>query len=216
VYKITLDSSPGILKKAVNASINILKEGGLIIAPTETAYGLLADARDREAINRLFEIKQRSMDKPTAVFVESTDSLTDYHVELGDRQLDGIRQFWPGPVTFVLNSSIDNWPGVLSGDGKIGFRCSSHPYIKSLIGEFKSPISATSANISGKVPESISDIETNFSRIIELFIIDPVLNFDSLASTVVELSYDDVKILREGAVDSDLIKGTFAHGERSK
>lgn len=213
MYKITLDSSPETMKKAVDVSINTLKEGGIIIAPTETAYGLLADAYEREAINRLFEIKQRSMEKPTAVFVESADSLKDYGTELRDNQLDGIKHFWPGPVTFVLKSSIDNWPGVLSGDGKIGFRCSSHPFIKSLVEMFKNPISATSANISGKVPGSISDIESNFSKIIELFIIDPVLNFDNLASTVVELIDDDIKILREGAVDSETIRGTFTYGQ---
>ncbi|HEQ99825.1 MAG TPA: threonylcarbamoyl-AMP synthase [candidate division Zixibacteria bacterium] len=212
MYKITLNSSPGIMQQAVDASLNILEEGGIIVAPTETAYGLLVNARDQEAMRRLFEFKQRPLDKPTAVFIESEDQLKDYGVELEEKQFSRIGRFWPGPVTFVLKSSIENWPGVVSADGKIGFRCSSHPFIKSLIGGFKVPISATSANISGKMPASIADIESNFAGKIELFIIDPVLNFNSPPSTVVELVDDDVKILRKGAVDSKLIKEIFAYG----
>lgn len=211
MQEITLNSSPGIIKEAVQVSCKILKQGGLIVAPTETAYGLLVNAYDNAALEKLFEFKQRAMDKPTAVFIESSEELLNFGVELDDKTLDKINRFWPGPVTFVLKSSMQSWPGVLSKESKIGFRCSSHPFIKSLTAEFRKPLSATSANISGKVPNSISEIEEIFEKNIELFIIDPLLKFNSLTSTVVEIMKNDIRILRKGAVDSKLIEETFAH-----
>ncbi|MBD3219235.1 MAG: threonylcarbamoyl-AMP synthase [candidate division Zixibacteria bacterium] len=211
VREITLNSSPDIIKEAVQASCEILEQGGLIVAPTETAYGLLAHAEDKTALNRLFEFKQRPMDKPTAVFIESSAELPNYDVELDDKLLGKINRFWPGPVTFVMKSNMKSWQGVLSEEGKIGFRCSSHPFIKSLTANFRKPISATSANISGKIPESISEIEDIFEEKIELFIIDPLLKFNSLTSTVVEIMKDSIRILRKGAVDPKLIEETFAY-----
>ncbi len=207
--EIILNSSSDIIRQAVQASCEILENGGLIVGPTETAYGLLADVEDKKALERLFEFKQRPMDRPTAIFIESTKDLPNYGIELEDKTLNKINRFWPGPVTFVLKSNIKSWPGVLSEEGKIGFRCSSHPFIKSLTAKFSKPISATSANISGKVPESISEIEGIFEKKIELFIIDPLLKFNSLISTVVEIIENDIEILRKGAVDSKLIEETF-------
>ena len=207
--EITLNSSPDIINKAVQVSCEILENGGLIVAPTETAYGLLANTEDKKALERLFEFKHRPMDKPTAVFIESSTQLSNYGVELADKTLNKINRFWPGPVTFVMKSNMKSWPGVLSEEGKIGFRCSSHPFIKSLTAKFRKPLSATSANISGKVPKSISEIEGIFEKKIELFIIDPLLKFNSLTSTVVEIIENDIEILRKGAVDSKLIEETF-------
>ena len=206
---LTLASSPRALEDAVSKSIEILKRGGIIVAPTETAYGLVTNAKDKSALHKLFKLKQRSMDKPSAIFIESADNLKDYMIEIEAQRMKKIKLLWPGPITFVLKSGLPAWEGVLSKEGKIGFRCSSHKFISTLFKKYRRPLTATSANISGKIPTSIDEIKTIFSEYIELFIVDPVLNFNSLPSTVVELTDNNLKILREGVVQSELIIETF-------
>ncbi len=206
---IDLSASETSLRLAIDEAINALSEGHIIVAPTETAYGLLADARNPEAVSKLFHLKSRQFDKPSAIFVDSINELANYGINLSKRQENLIGKFWPGAVTFVLKSDLKEWKGILSLEGKIGFRCSPHPLISAIQSRFKGAMTATSANLSGSKIISIEELKSLFSGRIELFIVDPKLDFDSLPSTVVELIDNSIKILREGKIPSDMIKEVF-------
>lgn len=208
---IELSASETSLKLAIDEVAKALGEGKIIVAPTETAYGLLVDARNPEAVSALFRLKSRRSDKPSAIFVKSASDLILYGVELDKEQKILIEKFWPGAVTFVLKSNLKEWKGILSSEGKIGFRCSSHPLIAGIQSKFKDAITATSANVSGGIIISVEELKSIFSGRVDLFIVDPGLDFGSLPSTVVELVNSSLKILREGKVPSARIKEVFAN-----
>lgn len=208
---IDLSESETSLKSAVDYAIKILSEGKIMIAPTETAYGLMVDAENQEAMAELFELKGRGFEKVSAIFIKSVDDLKRYDVRADMKELKLMDNFWPGPVTFVLKSDMKQWKGILSDEGKIGFRCSSHPLIAAVCASYKKAITATSANLSGGRINSLDQLKTAFSDEADLFIVDPELDFNSLPSTVVELDGGSIKILREGKVPSILIKEAFAN-----
>jgi L-threonylcarbamoyladenylate synthase len=210
VRLIDLSASETSLNLAVDYAAETLSKGKIMIAPTETAYGLMVDAENRDAVSALFNLKGRSLDKVSAIFINSTDDLKRYDVKVEMKQLKCLNKFWPGPVTFILNSNLKKWRGILSNDGKIGFRCSSHPLIRAVLSAGKRAITATSANLSGRKINSVRELKTAFSGKVDLFIVDPDLDFNSLPSTVVELDAGSIKILREGKVPSELIKEAFS------
>jgi protein arginine phosphatase len=192
----------------VNHALDLLKAGHTIVAPTETAYGLLANAEDEKAVRNLFELKKRSLDKTTAIFIKSHNELSKY-TEINDPKIiSGIKRLWPGPVTFVLKAKNKNWPGIVSSDGLIGFRCSSHPFIIELMKKAPFPITATSANITGQTINSFDDLKSVFSKEIKLFILDESLNFNTMPSTVVAIGdkIDRTVILRKGTVETEIIR----------
>lgn len=206
---IRLTEFPDSLVSAVSAAHDSIENGDLIIGPTETAYGLIAGAMNSSAVNKLYAVKNRPLDKPCSIFVKSVNDLSCYAAIKSDSLLKAIDQIWPGPVTFILNSRVDHWPGVVSKDKKIGFRCSSHPFIKTLIETIDYPLTATSANLSGEEVKSVEDIAKSLGESVDLMVVDPELDFNGKLSTVVDLSEGMIEILREGKIANDLIRGHF-------
>jgi len=188
-----------------------LKKGGILIAPTETAYGLLTRADDKNSVRNLYQIKKRSLAKPSAIFIKGTVQISDY-AELTDTKLiKGIEQLWPGPVTIILKARQKEWPGIVSAEGKIGFRCSSHQFMLKLTAALDFPLTATSANLSGFKADTFDELKNAFGDKVEYCIIDPDLNFDRPLSTVVDLTGSDIKILRQGAVDEKTLRKAFSN-----
>lgn len=206
---ITLAPESKSLETAVQSTINLIKDGEAVIVPTETAYGLAVDASNNEALKRLFELKQRDAGKPSAIFVNSAAQVGRYARIENPHVSDAMAQLWPGPVTFVMKAVNPNWPGIVSSSGKIGLRCSSHPFIRELISNCNHPLTATSANISGEKTDSVEDLINFFGDNIKLFIIDPDLNLECPPSTVVEITEDGINILREGKINTDSIRKLF-------
>lgn len=175
----------------------VLKDGGFVVAPTETRYGLLARADSAELLRRLFALKQRPLSMPTAVFVSDLEQAVDY-AEVTDiaRQLGQV--FLPGPLTVVLetNRKIE---APLSAAGKIGFRVSSAPIIGEILKRVGCPLTATSANRSGvEELQTAAEIAELFGQEVALYLDAGRLN--QPASTVVDCSIDPPVILRAGAV----------------
>lgn len=208
---ISVSNQHNSIIQAAHNTAEIIKQGEIVIAPTETTYGLIADAQNSEAVGRLFDLKRRPKDKPTAIFVESYNEIMSYAEEVAGEVLAAIKKLWPGPVTFVFKSKVEKWPGVVSSQRKIGLRCSSHPFIMKLVEIYDSPLTATSANISGMLMTSNDDLKNTFGDKLALFILDPALNFDNLPSTVVEISGNKADILRHGMVEKQSIKEIFAN-----
>lgn len=174
--------------------------GELVIIPTETIYGLTTDAENSSAVEKLFALKGRSADKKSAVFLSSVASITRWAEVEYEYAENVIRQFLPGPLTVVLKSKVRDLPGIVSDEGKIGIRVSSHPLIEFLTQALGKPLIATSANLSrGKEVLSTDEVISTFRGKVPL-IVTGEISERAQASTVVDLSGTRPVLLREGTI----------------
>lgn len=186
----------------VDSAATILADGGLVVAPTETRYGLLARADKPAVLTRLYAVKGRPAMVPTAVFVRDLKDMAIYgEVNQAARRL--AEKFLPGPLTLVVKASI-KYSEPLVIDGKIGLRWSSAPFIAQLLEQIDFPITATSANPSGEEEfDTVDEIARVFGGKIDLYVDVGVL--DNPVSTVVDVSGDSPVVLRSAAVsDSEI------------
>lgn len=179
----------------------LLQGGGIIAYPTETIYGLGVDALNEKAIRRLFEMKSRASEKPVSVLVRDTQMLGRVVSRVPAIARPIMEKYWPGPVTIIFPVS-GGIPLTLTGQtGTIGVRISPHPFVRNLFDVFDSPLTSTSANISGGrsliEPE---DILRTFGRLIDL-VIDISGFMGGKGSTLVDVTGDNPRIVREGAVE---------------
>lgn len=193
----------------VSRAAECLTAGGLIVAPTETRYGLLARADVPAAAERLCRLKGRSHKAPLSVFLHSVSAI-EAVAELTKGGVILARRFLPGPVTLVLPSRA-NLPSPVVIDGSIGIRVSSSPVIRSLTGHVDAPLTATSANPSGAPEaETIEEIVSSFGVSVDLYLDGGVL--DGPVSTVVDCRDESIRILREGAVAAGDIHAALKEG----
>lgn len=192
----------------VSRTASVLRSGGLVVAPTETRYGLLGRADKPETIARLYAIKGRPASLPTAIFVPSLEAIAIYGV-MTPAATAIARRFLPGPLTLVLRAVKDM--GVpLVVDGHIGIRYSSAPFIVALLKQLDFPITATSANLSGaKDCSTVNEIARAFGGKVDLYVDSGVL--DNPVSTVVDVSGDSPVVLRPGAITENAIEGVLKH-----
>lgn len=187
----------------INQSIKVLNEGGLIIFPTDTVYGLLCDATSGEAVKKLITFKNRPAGKPISIFINKK-SLSEL-VTINDQQLSILDQMLPGPFTIILPSKHKVTKLLESEIGTLGIRVPMYRYIEVLVDKFKKPITATSANLGGRPPHySVESLLKNLTQK-KIELIDLVVDAGTLPrnkpSTVVDLSQSDVNILRQGDKD---------------
>lgn len=175
----------------IQEAVSVLHRDGIIVYPTETVYGLGADALSEHAIHRVYEVKQRLLSKPMSVAVSDIEML-NIVAQVGEEEEKFVKKFLPGPVTVVLPST-SCLPEVLTGGtGLIGVRMPDHEIALAIIREFDMPITATSANISGREPPVRFDQVT---VTYDLFVDGGTL--PGTPSTVVDLVHR--QILRAGA-----------------
>jgi L-threonylcarbamoyladenylate synthase len=187
-------SSPNAVTKA----IQILKNGGLIALPTDTVYGLAALVTDSVAIDRLYQVKERSHQKAIAVLVGSLDQVDHVvgHISEDARRL--ARHFWPGALTLVVPKHPD-LPANLSPVPTIGVRMPDHTFTLELLRQV-GPLATTSANISGGPnPKDAAEVLAQLDGRLEL-LLDGGLAPGGIPSTVVDCTAKEFKILREGAI----------------
>ncbi len=198
-------------RDTVNRAVRTLIDGGLVVAPTETRYGLLVRADIDSSMERLFDLKGRIATNPTAIFVADRRDIDNLgRVTPAAERL--ISELLPGPLTLVLESKTV-WGAPRVVNGKIGIRWSSSEFIRQLVVGVGSPLTATSANISGQ-PEraTIAEIAADFGDAIELYIDSGRL--EGAVSTVVECVGGDVRILRQGAISEDRVNKIVSAGIR--
>lgn len=185
-----------------SAALAALKRGAVIVFPTETFYGLGADALNVDAVEGVVSLKGRNPDSPIAVIIADEEMLPQIASEISPVAQKLIRRFWPGPLTLVLPAKPGLPAALLNRDGKIGVRVSSHPLAARLSRELGRPLTATSANPSGKEPaRTIEQARDYFGDRIEIFLDAGALAGKS-GSTVAEVNGDQIKIIREGEISS--------------
>ena len=169
----------------------ILRAGGLVVFPTETVYGLAADASNPQAIERLNQVKGRPPDKPYSLHVHDAAQVREYVPEVSRSAQRLMDQFWPGPLTIVMPSTRG---------GTMGFRLPAHPVAQAFLARCQRQVVAPSANRSGFPPptdakEALASMDGQFDCLL-----DAGPTPLGRESTVVQVIGERVEVLREGAV----------------
>ncbi|WP_438994160.1 L-threonylcarbamoyladenylate synthase [Pseudemcibacter sp.] len=193
--------------EAISMASDILKKGEVVSFPTETVYGLGADATNSDAVAKIFSAKNRPSFNPLIIHLPNTQMVEKY-VELSQLTKDLSNIFWPGPFTMVLplkkNSGISTL--ITAGLETVAIRVPSHPVAHTLLNEFNGPIAAPSANKSGQIsPTTAQHVDQEFGDELEL-IIDGGPCDNGLESTIVKVVYDQLTILRPGNVTVEEIQ----------
>jgi L-threonylcarbamoyladenylate synthase len=186
-----------------------LKAGHLVAFPTETVYGLGADARNLNAVKRIYEVKGRPSDHPLIVHISSISELDKWAIEIPGYAIKLAREFWPGPMTLILKKSELVRDFITGGQESVGLRVPSHPIALALIKEFEkisdSAIAAPSANRFGQVsPTSSGDVYEELGEF--LFASDLILDGGNspigIESTIIDCRSENPRILRPGFVST--------------
>ena len=178
----------------------LIRKGGVMAFPTRCLYGLGADAFNPDAVNRIFEIKQRPAKNPILILIDDPNRLKSLVTHISEAAKAISKRFWPGRVTLVFNASA-KVPGTLTaGTGKIGIRLAGHPVAAALVRAVQGPITGTSANVSGFPGcHQIEDLHPTVAEQLD-FILDAGPLKGGQGSTVVDVCGDIPRVLREGAV----------------
>jgi len=185
---------------AVRWAVESLRAGEVVALPTETVYGLAANALDLEAVRRIFEIKGRPSRNPIIVHVASYEMARNCVSEWNDAAEKLAKSFWPGPLTIVLpRSSIV--PDVITGGGDtVGVRWPSHPLMQEVIRQCGFPLAAPSANLSNQLsPTTAEHVAKSLGDRIPL-IVDGGAAHVGIESTVVDASVSPARLLRPGII----------------
>ncbi len=191
------------MAKGIKRARAVLLSGGLVAYPTESFYGLAVDATNEQAIIRLFSVKKRRPDRPVLILIPSVESLAQYVATIPPLAHRLIREFWPGALTLVFDASSKISQLLAAKSGKIGIRLSSHPLATALARSIGRPITGTSANVSGEPPCSTAkEVFDSLGDSVDL-ILDGGKTEGKIGSTVLDVTVDPPKILREGMVSRE-------------
>ncbi len=189
--------------KTIDEVIAILKKGGLVVSPSDTVYGLLADATNEKAVKKLIKFKNRPFGKPISVFVSDFSMLKE-QVEINETQLKTVEELLPGPFTIILKSRHKVSNLLESEKGNLGVRMPDFKFINELAKKFNKPITATSSNISGRSPHYSTKTLLNELSDKKKELIDLIIDAGDLPrnkpSTVVDLTEAKIKIVRQGDI----------------
>ena len=195
--------------KLIERAATLIKAGGVIVYPTETLYGIGADAGNADALRRVYNIKGREGAKPLLIIVDTFERMKPFVRQVTPEARSLMNLFWPGPLTLVFRASSSVSVELTAGTGTIGARVPSSDFCRALVRASGRPITSTSANRAGNpTPNNIEEIRTAFSEGIDLFIDAGVLSA-SAPSTVVDVTTSPPRLLREGAVQWDHIERTL-------
>lgn len=181
----------------IEMTIRVLRGGGAVVAPTDTVYGLIADAMNPDAISTINRIKKRDSKNPLGIFV-SDRAMLERYITADSKLLDKLFSIWPGALTAVFNSN-----GVLKNFGStIGIRVPAYEFLQKVIALLACPLVQTSANISGqRAFTKIADVVADLGEREDIDIIVDAGDLpDTIASTVVNVTVSPPKVLREGAI----------------
>ncbi len=194
---------------SIEESIKAIKGGGVIVFPTDTIYGLVCDATNQKAIQKLFQIKKRDFKKPIPVFVKDIEMAKQIAM-VNEKQESFLKKVWPGKVTVILRAKIDFPQGVLGKDKTIGLRVPDYASINALFNKINKPLSGTSANLAGEHScLDINDVVAQFAneKLQPDLIVDAGILSSSQSSTVVDLTGKELKVLRTGDLkEEELLK----------
>jgi L-threonylcarbamoyladenylate synthase len=186
--------------EALSQAAMILRDGGLVAFPTESFYGLGANALDPRAVERVFSVKGRSESKPLLVLVDSVAMAERLVWELPAGALELMARHWPGALTLVLKAAAHVPDRLTAGTGTIGLRVPAHPVALALVKTAQLAVTAPSANPSGALPPTTAlDVRRYFEDAVDL-ILDGGATAGGAGSTIADCTVWPPRILRQGPV----------------
>ncbi|MCX8070511.1 MAG: L-threonylcarbamoyladenylate synthase [Thermodesulfovibrionales bacterium] len=196
-------------EEVIDEAASIIKDGGLIIYPTETFYGIGARYDDEKAIKKIYDIKIRSDNKTIPLILASQLQLEMIVSSISCIEERLINLFWPGPLTILFNAREDLNRNIIS-NGKVAARMPSNDIALNICEKSGLPITSTSANISNSPPSNrVEPLIEEFNNKVDL-IIDGGITKGGSPSTIVECLKEEIRILRDGAIKiEDLTKAGF-------
>jgi L-threonylcarbamoyladenylate synthase len=193
-------------ERKIKEAAGVIKEGGLVAFPTETVYGVGANALNEEAVKKLFEIKKRPPDKPLSLLIGRKEDLGQYVEELPEVARALIEVFWPGPLTVVLKAS-SLIPGIMKNENNtVGIRLPDCRVAREIVRVSGVPLACPSANLSGSAsPTRAEEVIKELGGKIDL-LLDGGETRIGVASTVLDVTGPVAAILREGALKKEEIE----------
>ena len=147
-----------MLRDEVAKALKTIREGGVILYPTDTIWGIGCDATNTEAVNKIYRLKQRDEAKSMIILLDTVNRLESYVSDINPLAYDLI-EYAENPLTLVLPGAKNISPALIGSDGSIGVRIAKHPFCQQLIQQLRKPLVSTSANVSGKPsPQYFSQI----------------------------------------------------------
>jgi len=211
--KIISNPTPDEIKRAANALI----DGHLVAFPTETVYGLGADACNEKAVSRIYSVKGRPTDHPLIVHISSFNLIHEWASDIPTYASKLAEKFWPGPMTLILKRSSLANDFITGGQDNVGLRVPAHPLAMALLKRFDEigglGVAAPSANRFGAVsPTTAAAVVEELGEFLGLD--DLILNGDQcqigIESTIIDCTKDNPNILRPGAITLQMVKNTFS------
>jgi len=200
----------------VRRAAEILRAGGLVAFPTETVYGLGADASSAAAVARLYAVKRRPADHPVIVHFASSREAFRWGTEIPQEAKRLAEKFWPGPLTLIVRKSEKAGDFVTGGQPSVGIRVPSHPIAQALLKEFGGGVAAPSANRFGRVsPTSAAHVRADLGGEVDL-VLEGGESELGIESTIVDLSGDHAVLLRPGAVSRQDLEKFASIREKGK
>ncbi len=203
ILKVSADNSE---ESVLSSAVAIVAHGGVIAYPTETFYGLGADATNEQAIKKIYKIKGRNFINPISIIIGRTENLYPLVKSVPSAAQKLIQAFWPGALTIIFEASDGVLPVLTAGTGKIGVRVSGSNAAQVIAQKLGYPLTATSANLSGK-PECsrASEVAKQIGNKIDA-IVDFGPTIGDKVSTIIDVTCDPPEILREGTITRQAIE----------
>src|SRR4051812_12610968 len=209
-------SASTVASKEIARAVALLKEGRLVAFPTETVYGLGADAWNPAAVRRLYKVKGRPADHPVIIHFASADKAFEWAREVPDAAKTLAKRFWPGPLTMILKRAPKAPDFVTGGQDNVGLRVPSHPIAHELLAAFGGGVAAPSANRFGGVsPTTAAHVLADLGRDVDL-VLEGGPTDVGIESTIVDLSGDAPVLLRPGHVSKEALESALARPVSAK
>jgi L-threonylcarbamoyladenylate synthase len=195
--------------QAIALATSVLRQGGLVVFPTDTVYGVGAAVDRPEAVARIYLVKGRPLDRPIPVLISSLDQIERLVTRVDERVRRLAEAFWPGALTIVLPAQDWLPEEIVRDTGAVGLRMPDHPVALAVIEASGGALATTSANRSGEKEACTAEeaLEALGDRV-EL-IIDGGCSPGGVPSTVVAVADDSLRILRVGALDPELVERVY-------
>lgn len=183
----------------IEAAVKVLKEGGIILYPTDTIWGIGCDATNPDAVAKVYELKQRSESKSLVVLVSDMDMIGKYVKVIPEIAIN-LLEVNDKPMTIIYPDAVNLAPNVIADDGSVGIRLPNSEFCRQLIRKFCKPVVSTSANISGQpAPESYAEIAMDVIEGVD-HVVDPYLEEGSIgqASQIIKVGlHSEIEIIRQ-------------------
>lgn len=195
-----------INQEFIDETAHVIRNGGLVIFPTETVYGLAANALDSSAVRKVFEAKRRPLTAPLPIQVGDKALLAEVADELSDVAVRLAERFMPGPITLVVSKGPAVSDLVSSGGKTVGVRIPDDPIALALLRAVAGPIVATSANLSEQnAPTSADEAIRQIGEAVDI-VLDAGPCKHGVASTVIDTTVSPPRIVRQGAISAEEIR----------